>query len=228
MPSSSSHNNQPAVNTNEAGILDGAGAMFNHAHIDHEGADDPSTNDSSSSFTAPPLAQTPMPPSDVQALSELFPFVSPETISEIIHFQFFPTDLYKLDPTSATKDYPTLASLIDPLFVYFQILGIYAASKNQVSALLSIHRASLIYGSHLSSLDRTYVWPAILEYHFRFFYRRSHEMACGNFSGWYSPDNELLGQHLFGRNQPPPPESYLLFVGFLIFLLCLFLCVVFL
>lgn len=162
----------------------------------------------------------------------LFPSVSPETIFEIIHFEFFPADLYKLDPTSlekgldtviiATQDhYPHLASLIVPLHVYFRILGCYAASSNSPDAVVAILNASLAYCAHLSSLNLTYKWPALLQYHNQFFFRRSREMARGKFSGWLAPDNELIAEVLFGHNlsqrQDRPPYT----LHFLLVVCCL-------
>lgn len=162
-----------------------------------------------------------------QFLQRHFPLVSRETLQEIIHFEFFPPDLYKLNPMylekgldleTKTEDYPTFDSLMEPLVVYFQILSCYAASSNSISALLAIHRGSHVYRAHLSSLNRTYKWPAVLEYHSQFFFRRSREMARGDFSGWCSPDNELISQVLLGHDHPQPgsPSSFfpILFILF--------------
>lgn len=160
-------------------------------------------NSTRSAFTMPPLPFVDAGEDNTKSLLDTFPLVSHETISEIIHFEFFHPNLYKLDPVSSesSKEYPTLVSLIGPLSIYFQILACYAAASNSTSAVLAIQRASASYSAHLASLNSTYEWSAVLQYHSRFFFRRSREMARGDFSGWCAPDNDLVGEVLLGHNR---------------------------
>lgn len=189
-----------------------------------ENENPPRTQMENSTFTMPAFLFIQQPSAtSAESIADNFPHVPPDTIQEILHFEFFPPDLYKLDPISSesTKQYSTLSSLMGPLSVYFQIIGCYAASSNNSSAVLAVQRASLAYCAHLSSLNETYEWSAVLEYHSQFFFRRSREMARGDYSGWQSPDQELMGQLLFPHVRHPRQHSSskpsLFFLGFLIF-----------
>ncbi|KAF8154038.1 hypothetical protein B0H34DRAFT_631033, partial [Crassisporium funariophilum] len=138
------------------------------------------------------------------SLLDVFPFIPRATIMEIVRFEFHPLNLYKLDVlaqekaadaqntmdledghftirerTGSAKDYPNFASLLKPLLIYFDVLGVYAASSGNVAAILSILRGCTAYCAHLSSLNQTYFWVAILQYHKQFFLKRTKEMARG-------------------------------------------------
>uniref|UniRef100_A0A8H7XNY1 Uncharacterized protein n=1 Tax=Psilocybe cubensis TaxID=181762 RepID=A0A8H7XNY1_PSICU len=144
-----------------------------------------------------------------ESLLDLFPNVPRATILEIVQFMFHPLNLNKLDLSAhkkvhdaqssivlendnitvkprlgTAKDYPTLQSLLEPLFVYFNILGQYAASSGSALATREVISAFAYYCAQITTFSRTYHWHAVLAYHQRFFLRRSKEMSHGDFSGW--------------------------------------------
>jgi hypothetical protein len=156
-----------------------------------------------------------------ESILNLFPTVPRATILEIVRFEFHPYNLHKLDPsaqakaadirlntldledghftvrpkTGSAKDYPTFASLLDPLLVYFDILGVYAASSGNNANTLAILRGSHAYCAHLSALSRTYTFSSVLTYHVTYFLSRAREMSTGDFSGWTQIDGQLLHRH---------------------------------
>jgi hypothetical protein len=179
-------------------------------------------------FVAPGATGTP----SRESLLDNFPSVPRATILEIVRYEFHPLNLYKLDPvaqekatdarntmdiedghftirerTGTPKDYPTFASLLEPLLTYFEILGSYAASSGNIGATLTIFRGSAAYCTHLSTLYRSYTWAAIIQYHKQFFLKRSKEMARGIYSEWASPDLTLMGIYLVGHYRTPAPSN---------------------
>ncbi|KAF8189665.1 hypothetical protein BJ912DRAFT_1142892 [Pholiota molesta] len=112
-----------------------------------------------------------------------------------------------LVPPEPHRDYPTFASLLEPLLTYFEILGSYAASSGNIGATLTIFRGSAAYCTHLSTLYRSYTWAAIIQYHKQFFLKRSKEMARGVYTEWASPDLTLMGIYLVGHYRAPAPSN---------------------
>ncbi|KAH9477453.1 hypothetical protein JR316_0009666 [Psilocybe cubensis] len=170
----------------------------------------------SSPATYPPILGPPFVRSNTQwrepwieSILDIFPCVSHSMILAIARHEFIPLNLYQLnsvtDPSApragSLDDYPDFLSVLEPLCVYFQILGSYAATGGDANAVLSVQKAFTGYCLHLSKLSRTYQWQHVLQYHLHFFRRRSFEMLAGDFSGWLVPENELVGLYLVGRNR---------------------------
>ncbi|KAF8167660.1 hypothetical protein B0H34DRAFT_614904, partial [Crassisporium funariophilum] len=65
-------------------------------------------------------------------------------------------------------NYPNFASLLEPLLIYFGILGVYAASSGNAAAMLTVFGRCSAYCTHLSTLNHIYLWLAILQYHEQF------------------------------------------------------------
>ncbi|KAF8972157.1 hypothetical protein BDZ97DRAFT_1901309 [Flammula alnicola] len=149
------------------------------------------------------------------SLFDRFPQIESSTILEIARHEFRPMDLYKLDPSAiqpragSLRDYPTFASLFEPLLMYFSVLATYAAtSGGDAGATLAIARGGYTYSAHLSKLNRRFRWPAVLQYHTAFFLNRRREMVHGDYSGWLRSDTELMNEHLFGHGRAPPTRRY--------------------
>ena len=148
-----------------------------------------------------------------ESLYDLFPLIETSTILDITKHIFKPLDLFKLDPTldfdngtisarahsGSLQDYPHLSSLVEPLTIYFDILSAYAASSNNVAATYAIVTGGLHYIRHLSTLDRSYHWHAVLQYHKAFFVLRCREMLRGDYTGWARSDGQLMNRHLYHR-----------------------------
>ncbi|KAF8814520.1 hypothetical protein BYT27DRAFT_7082109 [Phlegmacium glaucopus] len=157
-----------------------------------------------------------------ESLYDLFPLVETGTILEITKHTFKPLDLFKLDPTlhdknmdlkttldlengsitakaksGSLRDYPQFTSLLEPLMVYFNILSAYAASSGNVDATYAIAQGTCLYVQHLSTLNCSYTWHAVLQYHKAFFLLRCREMARGDYSGWTRSDGQLMNTHLY-------------------------------
>ncbi len=102
----------------------------------------------------PPFVPPPATTYSSESLIDRFPFLSRSIILEIIRHDILPLNLYRLDVNAqekaadakstvdiedgrftvrdrsgALKDYPTFASLLEPLLVYFNVLGAHAASS---------------------------------------------------------------------------------------------------
>lgn len=165
-----------------------------------------------------------MPPTNAapgESILNHFPTISRSIVLEVIWHEIVPLNLYKLDVNATekaaeaknlvdfeegnitikqrmggVKDYPTFASLLDPLLVYFNILGFHAASSGQAHAVLAILDACAAYTTQLSLFYRSYAWTAVLSYHKHFFLRRQHEMLQGKFSGWKLADGNLTTLYL--------------------------------
>ncbi|KAF8172661.1 hypothetical protein BJ912DRAFT_1148100 [Pholiota molesta] len=149
-----------------------------------------------------------------------FPCISRATLQEIVRFELHPFDLYKLDMdmeaqekawrghAGSATDYPTFASLLAPLLVYFDVLGCDAAvASGDATTTLAVLRGCAAYCAHLSALDRTYAWAAVLQHHTRFFLRRAREMARGVYSGWAVLDLQLMHECLPGHERGAPPGT---------------------
>ena len=171
--------------------------------------------------TTVPVPQTNLPPfrsttatvvAPGESLYDLFPFIETSTILEITKHIFKPLDLFKLDPTldldngtisprahsgSLLQDYPHFSSLIEPLTIYFDILSAYAASSGNVAATYAIVTGGFQYIRHLSTLNRSYHWHAVLHYHKAFFTLRCREMLRGDYTGWARSDGQLMNYHLY-------------------------------
>ena len=175
----------------------------------------------------PPFVPPPATPSSSESLLDRFPFLSRSIILEIIRHDILPLNLYKLDinaqekaadakstvdiedgrftvrdRSGALKDYPTFASLLEPLLVYFNVLGAHAASSGNAQAVFSLLEACTTYSSHLSLLSRDYQWSAVLTYHKHFFPCRQKEMAKGIYTGWLSTDANLIALYLLNHSRP--------------------------
>ncbi|KAF8801005.1 hypothetical protein BYT27DRAFT_7116126 [Phlegmacium glaucopus] len=170
-----------------------------------------------------------------ESLYDLFPLVETGVILEITKHTFKPLDLFKLDPTlhdknmdskttarsGSLRDYPQFPSLLEPLMVYFNILSAYAASSGNVNATYAIAQGTCIYVQHLSTLNRSYNWHAVLQYHKAFFLVRCREMLRGDYTGWTRSDGQLMNTHLYHQlrsssspsssarttSQPAPPKQ---------------------
>lgn len=177
-----------------------------------------------SSATEPPAIPPFVPPANTasgESILDHFPTLSRGIVLEVIRHEIAPLNLYKLDVNAAekvaeakntldiedghftvkqrtggVKDYPSFASLLDPLLVYFNILGVHAASSGQAHAVLAILDACAAYTTQLSLFYRSYSWTAVLSYHKHFFLKRQHEMSQGNFSGWKMADGNLTTLYL--------------------------------
>ena len=157
-----------------------------------------------------------------ESLYDLFPLVETSTILDITKHIFKPLDLFKLDPTlhdknmdlktvldfdngttsaeahsDSLRDYPHFASLVEPLTIYFDILSAYAASSGNVAATYAIVTGGFHYIRHLSALNRSYHWHAVLQYHKAFFMLRCRDMLKGDYTGWARSDVQLMNCHLY-------------------------------
>ncbi|KAI0079158.1 hypothetical protein K474DRAFT_708208 [Panus rudis PR-1116 ss-1] len=158
-------------------------------------------------------------PSDSTALFLYFPSVNPSVLRAVVGHTLDPDDVYLLGESAepgynpdVLERYSTLASLIQPLATYFQILVTYASTYHPSSHLatskkhpqassstdpatspvLLISRASLTYITHITQLSGTYPWRAVLRYHMAFHKERMAEMREGNYDGWARCDERLM------------------------------------
>ncbi|KAF9477639.1 hypothetical protein BDN70DRAFT_96064 [Pholiota conissans] len=168
-----------------------------------------------------------------EPLYEIFPFIPPSVILEIVRFEFSPLDLYKLDATAwlksdqvsqirhirkaqdfrvygaarnskATKDcYPDFLSVLGPLLVYFDVLASFAASAGKVAGTYTVVRCCSEYCNSLAFLSGKYDWPPVLQYHIQFFLKRSTDMAGGMYTGWNFEDRLLIDEYLAGHLRMP-------------------------
>ena len=162
-----------------------------------------------------------------QSLYDLFPLIETSIILDITKHIFKPLDLFKLDPTRHDKNvdlktrlyfdngtisaeaaanlgslrdcYPHISSLVEPLTIYFDILSAYAASSGNVAATCAIATGGFHYIRHLSTLNRSYHWDAVLQYHKAFFMIRCRDMLRGDYTGWARSDGQLMNSHLYHR-----------------------------
>ena len=166
-----------------------------------------------------------------ESLYDLFPLIETGTILDITRHVFKPLDLFRLDPalhdknmelkttldfengsllakarTGSLCDYPHLSSLIKPLSTYFNILSAYAASSGNTAATYAISTGGFQYIHHLSTLNQSYQWTAVLQYHKACFMLRCHEMLKGDYSGWAHSDGQLMNSHLYHQIHSPAPS----------------------
>ena len=171
------------------------------------------------------IAAPVVPPGE--SLYDLFPFVETGAILDITKHMFKPLDLFRLDSalhdksidlkttldfengslsararTGSPRDYPHLSSLIEPLSTYFNILSAYAASSGNVAATYTISSGGFQYIHHLSTLNRSYHWNAVLQYHKAFFMLHCRDMLKGDYSGWARSDSQLMNSHLYHQVRP--------------------------
>ncbi|KAF8171507.1 hypothetical protein BJ912DRAFT_995404 [Pholiota molesta] len=193
----------------------------------------------SAAETIPPFVPPPNPvvANSGESLVDRFPSIPRAIIIEIVRHEIHPLNLYKLDiraqdrisdakntvdledgrftireRTGGVKDYPTMSSLLEPLMLYFHVLGAHAASSGNAHAVLALLESCASYISHLSWLNRTYLWSAVLLYHKHFFLIRQKEMARGIYNGWKHPNPDLVTEYLLGHGRPaqsskPKPSS---------------------
>ncbi|KAJ7151255.1 hypothetical protein C8R46DRAFT_914220 [Mycena filopes] len=161
------------------------------------------------------------PPSK-SSLYDLFPTIEAGQLLEIARHEFRPVDLHKLDSTfrdrfdidrpddakgRTAKGYPSLHSLISPLFTYFRILSAFAASSGDAEATRVIADGSARYYEHLHDMHQRFEWSAVVEYHLHYHLIRRREMANGDYSGWGPSDGELMNRFLFSRPRLNPDSK---------------------
>jgi hypothetical protein len=167
-------------------------------------------------------AQTeqPLPPfvaidAPSESLYTRFPTIESSVLLSIAQHTFHPTHLYKLEPrwremldtervadsakSRTHKDFPTLASLLAPLAIFFRILTAIATSGKSADQTFVIANAGLSYINHLMDLSDKYQWPAVVAYHLDFHLAQRLPMKDGNFTGWLHPNIHLQSTHLFSR-----------------------------
>ncbi|KAJ7724884.1 hypothetical protein B0H16DRAFT_1472120 [Mycena metata] len=148
------------------------------------------------------------PPSK-SSLFDLFPSLEASQLLEIVRHEFRPADLYQLNSRfrdidrpddskgrSSANDYPSLHSLINPLFTYFRVLSAFAASSGDAEATRVVGDGSTRYYEHLHDLHQRYEWSAVVEYHLQYHLIRRHEMANGDYSGWGQTNADLMNRFL--------------------------------
>ena len=101
----------------------------------------------------------------------------------------------------STKEYPTMASVLGPLAVYFNILGAFALSSNNASAVYSILEGSTMYTQQMLDLYVLYDWHAILQYYFAFHLRCRQEMHSGIYAGWAGVDKDSWSKYLHSHER---------------------------
>ena len=158
-----------------------------------------------------------------QSLYDLFPLIETSTILDITKHILKPLYLFKLAPTPHDKIidlktvldfdngtisvkthsgslrdyYPHITSLVEPLTIYFDILSAYAASSGDIAATYAIVTGGFHYIRHLVTLNRSYHWDAVLQYHKSFFMLRCRDMSRGDYTGWARSDGQLMNCHLY-------------------------------
>jgi hypothetical protein len=169
-----------------------------------------------------------------QTLYDLFPLIETSTILAITMHIFKPLDLFKLAPMRHDKNvdlktvldfdngtisvkahsgslqdyYPHFTTLVEPLTIYFDILSAYAASSGNAAATYAIVTGGFHYIRHLSTLNRSYHWGAVLQYHKAFFMLRCREMLRGDYTGWARSDGQLMNCHLYHQVRSSAVDSF--------------------
>ncbi|KAJ6490554.1 hypothetical protein DFH09DRAFT_1454072, partial [Mycena vulgaris] len=153
------------------------------------------------------------------SLYDLFPSLEAGQLLEIARHDFRPSDLYKLDSrfrdrtdidrlddsrgkSHSVKDYPSLHSLITPLYMYFRVLVAFASSSGDAEATRVISDGSARYYEHLHDLHQRYEWSAVVEYHLQYHLIRRREMVNGDYSRWGHTDADLMNRYLYTRLRP--------------------------
>ena len=167
-----------------------------------------------------------------ESILDHFPTISRSIVLEVIRHEIAPLNLYKLDVNATEKaakaknmldfedsnltvkqcmggikDYPSFASFLDLLLIYFNILGFHAASSGQAHAILAILDACTAYTTQLLLFYCSYAWTVVLSYHKHFFLQRQHEMLQGKFSGWKVANGNLVTLYLMPFPHTPTSAS---------------------
>ena len=61
------------------------------------------------------------------------------------------------------KEYPGFVSILGLLSVYFEILGTFALSNGNASAVFTNFQGSSAYAQHLFDINTLYKWSAVLQ-----------------------------------------------------------------
>ena len=180
----------------------------------------PSTTTPLSNPTVPAFVSTPAP--QCKSLFDAFPFTEAALLLDITRHDLRPMDLRKLDSKlrakaddegnlagfiardSAAKDYPSLASVIRPLGLYFQVLIHFASSGGQLDVVTALSIGMVQYLVHLTNLNQCYEWDAVQQYHMDYHALRRREMMNSNYSGWGKPDADLVTEYLLNRERKSP------------------------
>ncbi|KAJ6519260.1 hypothetical protein C8R45DRAFT_950769 [Mycena sanguinolenta] len=144
-----------------------------------------------------------------QSMHNLFPNISPATLTKIVEHELKPMDLARLNPRRrwdkfkdgcSLSDYPSLHSLLVPICVYFSVLqaGV-SVTSGDVEATRIIGDSGLRYVAHLIELEELYQWPAVVQYHMQFHHKRRQDMVFDDYSRWRVADIELINRLLVGR-----------------------------
>ncbi|KAJ8077868.1 hypothetical protein PM082_002309 [Marasmius tenuissimus] len=168
--------------------------------------------------TVPAFIAAPAPLS--KSLFDAFPFITDQNILlDVTRHELKPFDIRKLDSklrakadnngslstfdsrTSSNRDYPTLASLMRPLGIYFQILLFFASSGGQIDVVTALSMGMVKYMVHLSDLNQRFEWEAVWLYHMDYHALRRRKMMNGDYTGWGMPDSNLTTEYLFGQDQ---------------------------
>ncbi|KAL0061608.1 hypothetical protein AAF712_011525 [Marasmius tenuissimus] len=167
--------------------------------------------------TVPAFVSTPAP--QYKSLFDAFPFTDAALLLDITRHELRPMDLRKLDSKlrakaddegnlasfnsrdSAGKDYPSLASVIRPLGLYFQVLIHFASSGGQLDVVTVLSSGMVQYLVHLTNLNQRYEWDAVRQYHMDYHALRRHEMMNSNYSGWGKPEAELVTEYLLSQER---------------------------
>lgn len=158
--------------------------------MDHFASANAPTPPPAAESTAIPPFVPPTNATSGESILNYFPTISCSVVLKVICHEIAPLNLYKLDVnatekvadvknmldfedsnltvkqcTGGVKDYPSFASLLDLLLVYFNILGFHAALSGQAHAVLAILNACAAYTTQLSLFYRSYAWTTVLSYH---------------------------------------------------------------
>ncbi|KAL0563791.1 hypothetical protein V5O48_018272, partial [Marasmius crinis-equi] len=163
-------------------------------------------------FVAAPITQS-------KSLFDAFPFTEANILLDVTRHELRPSDLRKLDSklrakadnegdlaafnsrSSSAKDYPSLASIIRPLGLYFQILIHFASSGGQLDVVTTLSMGMVQYIVHLTTLSQRYEWDAIRQYHMDYHALRRREMMNGIYTGWGKPESDLVTEHLLNQQK---------------------------
>ncbi|KAG7098243.1 hypothetical protein E1B28_000207 [Marasmius oreades] len=158
-----------------------------------------------------------VPTPERKSLFDAFPRLEAGTLLAVTRHEIPPLDIRKLDPillkkafdegtlaavgshSGCAKDYPSLASLLPPLGLYFQILIHFATSGGQLDIVSALATGMLQYILHLTDLNQRYEWHAVLTYHMSYHADRRREMVNNIYTGWGKPSSDLITEHLQGR-----------------------------
>ncbi|KAL0060895.1 hypothetical protein AAF712_012287 [Marasmius tenuissimus] len=167
--------------------------------------------------TVPAFVSTPAP--QCKSLFDAFPFTEAALLLDITRHKLRPMDLRKLDSKlrakaddegnlagfnsrdSAGKDYPSLASIVRPLGLYFQVLIHFASSGGQLDVVTALSIGMVQYIVHLTNLNQRYEWDAVRQYHMDYHALRRRDMMNSIYSGWGKPEADLITEYLLNRER---------------------------